>query len=767
MIFNLNRLRVLSALFLWMALLSTTAMAQNPVPPGFVQQAGFYSEPLTVTLMAGSQDVIYYTLDGSIPDENSFVYDGGIEVGYRSDQEPVLLTIDRVSHGYQYHAPPSGPVQFGTVIRARSLRNGVWSRTITATYIVHPDGNNRFSLPVVSLATDSVNFFGHQDGIYVTGIDYENWQNVDINSRRNNTTGGVPANYFRRGIETEKPTHFELFEPDGRRVLAQDIGVRIHGGLSRAMRLKSLRLYSRSDYGVSRFRHQIFPDEPTDNFNRLLLRASGQDMNKTMYRDAMMQRLVRHLSFETQAYRPALLFLNGEFWGIHNFRERYDKHYLSIKYDIDDTKIDLLTGRNGAVQEGSNQTYTNVLSVVRDQTFSEAYRYAYAERRVDLQNFSEYILSNVYFNNRDWPHGNIDFWRYQAPGGFDPSAEAPYDGRWRWMMFDTDMGFGWTDTHRESTHEMHVFANTIRTITAVQNGQPLHRTSPLLIYMLRLPEFQRNFLNTHMDLMNTSFKTDRVLGIINDMASVIEPHMQEHMDRMGYHHDRWRIPQTMGEWDTAVDFMRKFAIDRTDTLQLHMLEHFNMPGYADVTIGVNDTLRGKVKLNTIYISESTPGIQNIGNPASWTGTYYKSNTISATAYPEDGWVFDYWVEYPDSSETIRITPDDNFNLTAVFNKTVSVEEIESDFPAEVALHQNFPNPFNPTTNIVFQIPEASEVKLTVFDLLGREIAVLAEGVHSLGRHQVTFDGSRAASGVYMYQLNYGGERLNKRFTLIK
>jgi len=219
------------------------------------------------------------------------------------------------------------------------------------------------------------------------------------------------------------------------------------------------------------------------------------------------------------------------------------------------------------------------------------------------------------------------------------------------MMFDTDMTFGWTDTHRESTYTSDVYSNTIQRVT-----RPDHWSTRLLRRLLTFPEFKRQFGNTHMDLMNTAYQADRVIEIIDEMASVIEPHIQEHLDRMGYYPDRWDIPQTTDDWKTAVDFMRRFASDRPDTLNEHMRIHLGFPGFTRFHVGVNDTLRGSVQINSIMVSERTPGIRNIGNPSRWSGSYFTDNPVTVTAHPESGWVFDYWAEYPDSMQTMQITP---------------------------------------------------------------------------------------------------------------
>jgi hypothetical protein len=192
----------------------------------------------------------------------------------------------------------------------------------------------RYHLPVVSIATDSLHLFDYDTGIFVPGsITIMGGPEDDKKKDEPHLFG----NYVQRGVEWERPASFELFETSGERALAQDIGIRVHGGRSRSLPLKSLRLYARSEYGENRFYYPVFPDLPYREYNRLILRNSGQDFfsRSTMFRDGFMQTLVRDLNLDTQAYRPSVVFINGEYWGIMNIRERYDEDYLARTWGVD------------------------------------------------------------------------------------------------------------------------------------------------------------------------------------------------------------------------------------------------------------------------------------------------------------------------------------------------------------------------------------------------------------------------------------------------
>src|SRR5690606_24325784 len=137
--------------------------------------------------------------------------------------------------------------------------------------------------------------------------------------------------------ENEVLAHFEYFEfEEESPQVSQLVGIRIHGGASRSFPQKTLRIYARGEYGESYINYPLFPGlvgrstkEPINEFKRLLLRNSGNDYRHTLLRDAFLQRLVRHLGLDYQEYRAATVFINGEYWGLMNMRERVDNRYIA------------------------------------------------------------------------------------------------------------------------------------------------------------------------------------------------------------------------------------------------------------------------------------------------------------------------------------------------------------------------------------------------------------------------------------------------------
>jgi len=270
------------------------------------------------------------------------------------------------------------------------------------------------------------------------------------------------------------------------------------------------------------------------------MRNSGNDWGNTMFRDAAIQRIFGKLDFDIQAYRPAILFINGEYWGIHNMRERYDRHYIARVYGVDPDNIDLLTtisqnSSDAIVKEGDAQHYHEMIDYLESNDMSLEEHYEHIGRQMDISNFTDYQIANIYASNADWPGNNMDYWRLRTP--FDPSAPTGHDGRWRWMAFDTDFGFNNLLPYNRGGTPSH---NTLAFATALGGtGWPNPEwTTFMLRAMLTNNDFKTGFINRFADLLNTSFLPEWVTSVINDMMTHLEPEKPEHILR-------WRNPSNI------------------------------------------------------------------------------------------------------------------------------------------------------------------------------------------------------------------------------
>ncbi len=147
------------------------------------------------------------------------------------------------------------------------------------------------------------------------------------------------ANYW---MDWQKPSHIEYFDEQQNQGFELDADIMIHGGFSRVFPMKSLRVITDSKYDESEINYQLFKDKDIHTFNKFVLRNSGQDFNVTHFRDALMQKVVQNeTDIDIQDYQPVVVFLNGQYWGIHNIREKIDRFYVNGNFGVHEDSIHL------------------------------------------------------------------------------------------------------------------------------------------------------------------------------------------------------------------------------------------------------------------------------------------------------------------------------------------------------------------------------------------------------------------------------------------
>lgn len=641
--------------------------------PSFSHESGFYTEGFELSISSAGGATILYTLDGSEPNPDNlggttyyyknkyahfpgdedgemleraihtFTYSDKIQIEDRSnlpnELAPISTTFDQHRNYY-----PSEPFEKATVVRAREYSDNVLGPITTATYFVSEDNSFHSNLPIVSISVNENDFFDYEEGIYVPGVFFDNWRAFAPTSP---ITFGHPANYMRRGIETEKNAVFQFFENNSLSY-QQNLGVRLHGGFSRAIRMKSLRLYPRSAYDdSSSLDYPFFGEQNDASFKRLILRNSGQDFTLTLLRDAVSQEIVRHLKFDTQSYRPVIHFLNGEFWGIINLRERYDKHYFLRNYGIEEEDLDYLSGDGRiemGISEGDNVHWNELFSFIEENDLQVEANYEHVKTQMDTENFTDYYVSNIYFRNTDWPANNNAYFRKRT--SFDPDAPHGHDGRWRWVMYDTDFGTGFDGNPNSYTH------NTLEFATALDGPDwpnPEHSTL-FLRKLLENNEFREYFITRYADLLNTTFLPSRFSALLNDAKNQIEPEIERHLNR-------WSIPAS---WIGSINTMNEFGVNRPSHAKQHIQDFFNLAGMHQIQLNVNDIDQGFIQINTIKIHGETAGVTPFPYP--WTGDYFEGIPVKLKAIAKQGYTFSHWSGDIDSTEeevTINITQDTN------------------------------------------------------------------------------------------------------------
>lgn len=618
--------------------------------PVLSQTPGFYTGPVSVAVTAGiAEAVIRYTLDGSEPTHASAAYDQPLILTSRIG-DPNTISLIPTNYGFAWNMdswrPPRGEVFKINVLRARAFLDGhAPSAIATGSFLVDPDPAGRYPLPVISVATSPANFFANDIGIYVPGDTY---------------AGGVwTGNFFQKGDEWERPVHIELFDNDGSILLAQDAGTRIHGGYSRYLPQKTLRMYARSSYGPSQFNCHLFPDLPHDSYKRFLIRNSGNDWARIGFRDFVFHLMCEGMGFDIMAGRPAVHFVNGEYWGVANLRERIDRHYLLRRHGVPEEEVALLSN-NAELEEGLPSDavdYLALRSFVADNDMTLPANLAHVAERMDLGNYIAYNVAQIYAANDDWPGNNIRYWRRTLPE-YDPGAPCGHDGRWRWILFDADFAF------HPHNH------NTLALATAA-NGPawPNPPWSTLLLRRLLTNEsFRNSFINSFADHLNSTFKPSRLIAIADELAAIYAPVIPEWQDRYDVNYN----------WASGVQTVRNHANQRPAYQRQHIVSHFSLSGTTTVALDVSDPSSGRVRLNQLVIDEDLAGLDNPQQPYPWSGIYFRAIPITVTAIPSPGYRFSHWIGHGSGDPELVLVPGSApMSLTAVF---------EADGEAPVPVH---------------------------------------------------------------------------------
>lgn len=636
----------------------------------FSKESGKTS-PFTLTLSgAETGEIIRYTRDGSMPKFDSTPYQG-----------PIF--INRT-----------------TIIRARKFVNGLLpSKTQSHSYFINTDHD----LPIISFVVDPADMFDEESGLYTYGDQY----NFDFPH--------FGANFWQ---DEERPVNLSFYNSDGKFQHGQDAGFKIFGGYSRAFDQRSLSLFARKTYGSGKFDYPIFKNLDYDSFNSFVLRNSGNDWTNSCIRDGVMTTVMSGTDLEIQAFEPHVTYINGEYWGIYNVREKINEHFLSAKSGVPTDEIHLLE-LQGQVKHGSNEGYLQLYQYIEQNDLSIPANYQLLSEQIDMDNHILYTLAQVYYDNQDWPGNNIKYWKAK-------------EGKWRWILFDTDFGLGmWNaDNYRNNTVAFVLEDNG--------PGWPNPPWSTLMFRKLVQNEtYLHKFVNRFADEMNSRFLPSNVNTIIDSLSSRIETEIPSHFERWG------AFPVN---WPTYLNNLKTFTNNRQREVKRHILTEFNLPAYHQLTVINNQTDKGYVIINENL---------RIGQER-WNGDYFEEVPFTIRAVPRPGYEFSHWVRggnSPDSSIVLDI---------------IAPHTIEPSFTGDGTSASNigvspkvniYPNPISNVLNIeVSGITGFIDLKL--MDNSGKELVVILDSKVVSKSVSLQQDISDFPVGIYFVELS--GEQIETR-----
>jgi autotransporter-associated beta strand protein len=622
---------------------------------------GVYSSGQTVSLSTSlSNGIIRYSLDGSEPTDSSPVYSEPISLGMGGNNSTQYSWVPTApaGSGIDEWRQPNGSVARIHVLRARIFQEGRSSRTITKSYLIDPAGTNRYAFPIVSIASDPANLFNNKRGIYVSGT---NTYSTDWP----NTPGAVPsefwANYYQSGSEWERSSSLEFFERNGAQLLEGAVGLRINGNTTRNRPRKALRIYNRNPSGSTTWTNTaLFPDRDTRSWSTFLLRAAGNDWNQSLFRDALVSSIAAPTGLDRQAARPAVLFLNGEYWGIHNLRERIDEDWVFHKYGLSGSQVAVLEVTSGGanfLNPNSNDSqpildfgnaalladYKDILSRAGNNEFLSESGYLNLGARIDVNNFIDYSAVTIWSGNTDWPGNNVLMWRSLASS---PTTNSRIDGRWRYIIKDNDFALGLnlnyvpgydSDITRMAEFDTLSYATTSSATTWANN----EISTRLLRKALENTTFRNQFINRFADLLNTTLSASAATEKLDEHIAAYQPGVSEHFSR-------WPTSLT---WSNEVARIRGYLQARPAAVRGHIANKFGLTGMVNLTVSVTNTNQGFVSVNSLKIESSTAGIGT--NIVNWSGTYFKGIPVALQAGARPGYRFSGWSKSVASSDTVH------------------------------------------------------------------------------------------------------------------
>ena len=496
---------------------STTSTSTSEEPPFvhpdhlvFSHESGFYDKAFLLEIDGPLGYDIFYTFDNKDPDETSFCYEGPILVDDVSDKPNVYSLKENISSLNVYY--PTDLIDKCVLLKVIGINPVTKEKTPISylNYFVGYQNKEGYNLPIINLNINDDDLFDYEKGIYVTGKIYDE-------SPHEGYPETYPANYHQKGKEWERPANFKYFDENRELILEQNIGVRIHGGWSRAFNQKSFNLYARKDYSeFSTFNYKFFNDI---NAHSLMLRSGGyRDTFATKVRDSLNQDFSESEPFDVQRSLPSIVFLNGEYWGIYNLQERYSDNYVEEHHNI--KKKNVLIIKDDEIDEGKESDYhyyEELYAFFEDNDFDTNEKYELAKSYIDMEEFASYMSTQLYVGNIDWPANNIRVYKDIS----DPNS------KWHFMMYDTDDSMGMVP---------HMCAANVDPFLKSSHWKsgPLENTCLLGLMLSKLVSnqtFKELFKNTFIRIGGETFTPQKVNNYLNVKKNLLSKAMVNNYHR--------------------------------------------------------------------------------------------------------------------------------------------------------------------------------------------------------------------------------------------
>ena len=585
---------------------NTAATAYEEIVPAADMsglKSGFYNEAFTLNPPALEEGVkLRCTKDGSVPTENS----------------PEFNSPMRIDHSIAF--------------RCATFKKGALSNTVTTrTFFVDQEP---VKMPIVAISVDSSFFHKHY---------------IKTSCEAPKGCGDSAGLY----ADVEYPVHVEYFEngsstKDGS-TWEKDAGISLMGGYSRLNDKKSVAIRLREEYEDGSINYPLFETRKgvNDKYRSFNLRNNGNRFVSDYIEDAMGGALLEGTSVDYQRSRQVVVFYNGKYQGIHDMRERFNKHFVETNYKIDANSVNFIKhlGQEVEVSNGSADSYIEMFNFVAKNDFSgeNNANYAKVKTMLDVGNLADYMAAEIYIHNGDWPNNNVRAW--SAPG-------QP----WKFMVYDLDHGFDWMwgVNNGEFGQDNNMFA----WIKKGGGNKPCKSADSLCfagLYntLIKNPDFKRLFINRSAVMLNSYTNGNNVEKIVNSMVSKIdEAEMNRDLEK--FKQDQKWYKNSCGDgFSKTGSCMKSWAKERDQKVLQEYQEEFGLSGTMSVTIAASG--KGSVLMEGMKLPS-----------ASYKGKFFSGVKMELKAVPDDGATFTGWSDGATENPRI-VSPKDGDTFTAKFN----------------------------------------------------------------------------------------------------
>lgn len=613
------------------------------LPPTFTAASGMYATTFNVSILDANATPaqIRYTTDGSEPNLSSDLYDGS----------PILV--------YQ-----------STVLRARAYRPGYLpSVTTSASYFFNVD----HVTPIISVITNNDNLYGPT---------------------------GMFDNYSEDWL---KSAHVEYFDStDAHNLLfSQRAGIIMDGGYggSRSNPQRSFRIkWGDGVLGEGAIDYPIIPDRPlrTKYSDFYLRNGSNQYLTYPFKEAAQVRMMMQGANGYYAAWRPVSVYINGQYFGLYELREKYNTEMFKTLEDADPDSTEIISlsafyNYTLRALEGDVQHFRDDYEAFTQLDVNDSSYWDNADPYFDMAYYADYIIGETWMGNTDWPTNNIKIYRSNVT-----------DNRWRFCMIDPELALnpnGWTDCQFDA-------------IDYIQTQDPNTPYINIWLRSIQNERFYNYFINRYADQMNSLYLPSRLLAIDSTMFNLTVSEMAKEYARWG---DPNNVPAQMDAfYENHLTFQDELLC-RSEQVREHIEDNFNLPKQVDVNLDVYPMNGGEINISTL-----TPQVYP------WSGIYFDGVPIQLEAVAKPNYQFSHWEPNALIADTLNpifldtlITNSVDFTAHFIYVPPVDT----TTFTPVTDAFLVYPNPTSGELTILLGLTMGKVGYIRLYDILGKEHAI--------------------------------------------